>query len=222
MLEKQTPWEDHLLERKTDRDLKDIRRTAIAFANSVRPDHTAMIEVGEGNDGTVTGLANPDVQQRKIREELDKIYPPIVWRQQLYEKEGKTCIRIQIDYSGETPHFGDAAWIRQGSETIKASDVMLQKLIALRSSKVRELMKWVGKVVTVSWSAGQHGISGPNWTVFPCEVLKVTEYFSTFRTSDAGRAPQSEPNSWLDLSWDDRNNRPQIYVDPAMKGRAPW
>jgi predicted HTH transcriptional regulator len=114
MLEKQTPWEDHLLERKTDRDLKDIRRTAVAFANSVRPDHTALIEVGEGNDGTVTGLANPDLQQRRIREELEKIYPPIVWRQKLYEKEGKTCIRIEIDYSGETPHFAGAAWIRKG------------------------------------------------------------------------------------------------------------
>jgi len=81
--EKEIPSEDHLLERKTDRDLKDIRRTAVAFANSVRPDHTAVILVGEGNEGIVSGLANPDVQQRKIRDELDKIYPPIVWRQQL-------------------------------------------------------------------------------------------------------------------------------------------
>ena len=51
--EKEIPWEDHLLERKTDRDLKDIRRTAVAFANSVRPDHTAVILVGEGNEGIV-------------------------------------------------------------------------------------------------------------------------------------------------------------------------
>lgn len=53
MPEKEIPSEDHLLERKTDRDLKDIRRTAVAFANSVRPDHTAVILVGEGNEGIV-------------------------------------------------------------------------------------------------------------------------------------------------------------------------
>jgi hypothetical protein len=217
-----TPWEDHLLERKTDRDLRDIRRTAVAFANSVRPDHTAVIEVGESNDGTVTGLANPDVQQRKIREEMEKIYPPIVWRQQLYEKDGKTCIRIQIEYSGETPHFADAAWIRKGSETVGASDEILQKLIELRSSKVRELMKWFGKEVTVSWSMADHGIIGPNWSAFPCEIVEVTEYFSTFNSKQGPRAPQSEPNAWLTLSWDDRNARPQIYVDPRMKGRPPW
>src|SRR5271157_2040769 len=37
MDDKQTPWEDHLLERKTDRSSADIRRTAVAFANSVTP-----------------------------------------------------------------------------------------------------------------------------------------------------------------------------------------
>src|SRR5664280_1398494 len=147
MDDKQTPWEDHLLERKTDRDLADIRRTAVAFANSVMPGHTATILVGEGNDGSVSGLDNPDEQQRKLRRELDKIYPPIMWRQEVYAKGGKACIRIEIEYSGNTPHFGDAAWMRQGSETIKASDAMFQKLIDLRSSKVRDLTESIGKLV---------------------------------------------------------------------------
>jgi len=137
MDDNRTPWEDHLLERKTDRELADIRRTAVAFANSVIPGHTATILIGESNDGSVSGLGNPDEQQRKLRRELDKIYLPIIWRQQLYELKGKTCIRLEIEYSTDIPHFGDAAWIRQGSETVKASDAMFQKLIDLRSSKIR-------------------------------------------------------------------------------------
>ena len=153
MNEKHTPWEDHLLERKTDRQLADIRRTAVAFANSVMPGHTATILIGEGNDGTVSGGENPDEQQRKLRQELEKIYPAIVWRQQLYEKNGRTCVRIEIEHNSDTPHFGDAAWIRHGSETVRASDEMLQKLVDLRSSKVRELTKWVGKIIVCSWSA---------------------------------------------------------------------
>jgi hypothetical protein len=52
MDDNRTPWEDHLLERKTDRELADIRRTAVAFANSVIPGHTATILIGESNDGT--------------------------------------------------------------------------------------------------------------------------------------------------------------------------
>jgi predicted HTH transcriptional regulator len=95
-------WEDHLLERKTDRQLKDIRRTAVAFANSVRPGHTAVILIGEGNDGDVSGVVDPDELQRKLRRELEAIYPSIVWRQTVYQKGEKDCIRIEIEYSGDT------------------------------------------------------------------------------------------------------------------------
>jgi hypothetical protein len=213
MDDKPTPWEDHLLERKTVRELGDIRRTAVAFANSVMPGHTAVILIGESNDGSVSGVDNPDEQQRKLRQELEKVYPALVWRQQLYDKLGKTCIRLEIEYSGDTPHFGDAAWIRRGSETIKASDAMLQKLIELRSSKVRELTEWVGKVVTVSWATGERVGSGPNWMRLECEVINVTGRLSTFKTMKDGRQ-RSEPNGWLDLGWDDSNNRLRIFVDP--------
>lgn len=78
MGDNQTPWEDHLLERKAVRDLVYIRRTAVAFANSVMPTHTATILIGEGNDGTISGIENPDEQQRRLRKALDRIYPPNV------------------------------------------------------------------------------------------------------------------------------------------------
>ena len=213
MDDNQIPWEDHLLERKTVRELADIRRTAVAFANSVMPGHTATILIGEGNDGSVSGMDNPDEQQRKLRLELDKIYPPIIWRQQVYTNCGKARIRIEIEYSGDTPHFGDAAWIRHGSETIKAPDAVFQKLIDLRSTKVRELAIWVGKLITVSWSTAERPGYGPNWMKFECEVVSVTSHFSTFKIVNGGRQ-RSEPNGWLDLGWDDASNRLRVFVDP--------
>jgi Schlafen, AlbA_2 len=204
-----------LLERKTDRSVKDIRRTAVAFANSVRPGHTAIILIGEGNDGEVTGVENPDEQQRRFRDELEKIYPPIVWRQTPYENKGKTCIRIEIEYSGETPHFGDAAWIRKGSETIKATDEIFQKLIDIRSAKKKDLMQWEGKTVTVSWSAGNIGYTGgPNWNAVDCELHRLSSYYCTFKI--IGGRSKSEPIQWLTLSWDDSKNRLRIFVDPNM------
>lgn len=209
------PWEDHLLERKTERGLKDLRKTAVAFANSVRPDHIAEILIGECNDGAVPGVTNADQLQRNIRIELDEIYPAIEWRQTVYEKEGKSCIRIEIEYDGEAPHFADAAWIRQGSETVRASDVMLQKLIELRSSKVRELSLWLNKTVTVSWSMVSAPVALVNWGKFPCDVTKVNQFFATFKKWGENRS-KSEPLQWLDLSWDDENDRLQTYVNPVM------
>src|SRR5579863_87932 len=100
------PWEDSLLERKVESDLKDLRKTLVAFANSVRPGHVATILIGERDDGSVQGVSNPDGIQKKVREECDEIYPPIVWSSQVYEKTGMPCLRVEIEFNGETPHFG--------------------------------------------------------------------------------------------------------------------
>lgn len=54
------PWEDNLLERKTESDLNDLLKTLVAFANSVKPGHTAIILIGERDDGTIDGVTNPD------------------------------------------------------------------------------------------------------------------------------------------------------------------
>jgi hypothetical protein len=221
MTENSTPWEDHLLERKTERKLQDLKRTAVAFANSVRPGHTAVILIGEENDGTVRGVTNPDEQQRSIRKEFDQIYPSIIWRQQLYELSGKTCIRVEIEYSGDTPHFGDAAWVRVGSESVRATDRMLQKLVDLRSSTTRELSMWIGKVLTVSWSASHHPTGMLNWTRHECRLEQVTTYFSTFANKQNVAQRRSEPNGWLE-SWDDPEDRLRVFVNPARSIGAPW
>jgi Putative DNA-binding domain len=203
-------WEDHLLERKTDRQSKDIRRTAVAFANSVRPGHTAVILIGEENGGKVSGVSNPDEFQMKVRKELDGIYPPIVWRPSLYEKEGEVCIRIEIEHSGDTPHFGDAAWIRQGSESVAATSEQLGILVSLRSGKVRALSEWQGKQISLSIHA-TGGIT-PNWTLYEAVLETVTQHYCTFKFGPNGQL-RSEPVEWLTISWDHNKNRLRVFVD---------
>ncbi len=65
----ETPWEDSLLERKLESDLKDPPKTLVAFANSVKPEHTATILIGERNDGSVQGVSDPDQIQKTVRKE---------------------------------------------------------------------------------------------------------------------------------------------------------
>jgi hypothetical protein len=217
MEDNQVQWEDHLLERKTERQLKDIRRTAVAFANSVRPGHTAQILIGECDDGSVPGVTDPDKMQRDIRVELEKIYPPIVWRQRPYEKNGKSCLTIEIEFSGDTPHFGDAAWIRRNNESVKASEQIFDKLIAVRNSVARELMLQIGKEITLSWSTERHitmGI-GFEWSKQGFEVRKVTEFFASFKNTRNGEE-RSVPLKWLELGWDDQDKRLQVFVHPRI------
>ena len=91
------PWEDNLLERKTENDLKDLLKTMVAFANSVRPGHTAVILIGEKDDVTVQGVKNPDNIQKKVRATAESVYPDILWRSTVYEKEGKHGVRVEIE-----------------------------------------------------------------------------------------------------------------------------
>jgi hypothetical protein len=201
------PWEDGLLERKVESDQKDFLKTFVAFANSVRPGHTAVVLTGERDDGIIQGVNNPDDMQKKVRRECERIYPDIVWRQAVYEKDGKYCVRVEIEYSGDTPHFGEAAWIRRGSETVKASDQMFQHLIELRTSVVRELAQWVGKNIVI----GDEGsvsfeerirIGHPRWAgSHPATLLSVNQFWITFKVETSSkRGVFSEPVERLMLA----------------------
>lgn len=214
-------WEDNLLERKVESDLKDLLKTLVAFSNSVSPGHTAIILIGEKDDGSVQGVKNPDNIQKKVRETCDKIYPPILWRSSVYEKNSVSCVRVEIEYDGETPHFGGAAWVRRGSITQHASEEAFQKLIDFRLSKTRELAKWIDKEITVEPDLGEtiHTHQGRSDRIIP--RLRHSRYKATLRhansfwtTFEYNDQRHSEPLDKILLSWDDKDNVLKIMVKP--------
>ena len=212
------PWEDSLLERKVESDLRDLLKTLVAFANSVPPGHIATILIGEKDDGTIAGVTNPDNIQKSVRKECEKIYPPILWRSQTYEKDGKFCVRVEIEYSGETPHFGGPAWVRKGSESIPASDEVFQRLIEFRLSKVREVAIWLNREVTIGIDpASMPHVEGPIWSLpirwahFTKEAVLVFVN-SAWATFEVVSKRQSEPLEKLILSWDDGAKRLKVLV----------
>jgi hypothetical protein len=213
-----SPWEDCLLERKTESDLKDLRKTLVAFANSVKPGHTAVILIGERDDGTIQGVKSPDNIQKKVRETCDEIYPPILWKSKVYEKEEMHCVRVDIEYDGETPHFGGSSWVRKGSETIKASDEVFQKLIELRLGKVRELEKWIDKTITIAPDpqamAVPHFLQNlPVRKRFESKLLGINNFWATFLREDRTNN-MSMPLEKIILNWDDKHNRLMLLIKP--------
>ncbi|MBI4164978.1 MAG: ATP-binding protein [Acidobacteria bacterium] len=205
-----------MLERKLESDLKDLPRTLCAFANSVKPGHVATILIGERDDASGQGVTNPDEIQKTIRKECEKIYPDILWRSEVYEKEGKHCVRVEIEFSGDTPHFAGPAWVRRGSETVKASEEVFQRLIEVRLDKVRELAMWEGKDVTVEGDVSsvefrERNIHGhPRWQGQSPAILKsANRYWVTFDVTGKNR---SEPIEKLFLSWDDNRDCLKILV----------
>jgi hypothetical protein len=203
--------EDYLLERKTKGDLKDLLKTMVAFANSVRPGHVATILIGERNDGTVEGLSSDEADgiQKKVRTAAEQIYPPIIWRSLGYLKDGKQCVRVEIEPSGDTPHFGGPAWVRRGSETVKATDSEFQRLIDIRSSIVRALEQWIGKTVTLDIHT-QYFNGSIGTDSMDADVQRVNQFYLTlvYRGNTS-----SHPLKQLTLCWDDRRNRLKLVVE---------
>jgi hypothetical protein len=222
------PWEDNLLERKLESDLKDLLKTLVAFANSVKPDHKATLLIGEKDDGTIQGVTNPDNIQKQIRKECEKIFPPIIWRSTVYEKEGKSCVKVEVDYDGDTPHFGGSAWVRQGSESVIATDEVFQRLIDIRSETVRELAKWLNQEITIHGDPSTvppvnrepdviySSFGGPSrvhrWKVEEtARISFVNRFWVTFERVD-NHEKMSEPLRKLTLSYDDKHERLKVII----------
>jgi len=151
--------EDSLREKKVESDLKDLLKTMVAFANSVAPDDTARIFIGEKNDGSVQGVTNPDNIQKSVTKEAEKIYPEIYYRTEVYECEGKQCVRVDIKNNGLAPHFRGPAWVRRGAVTIKATEQLYQQMVEQRLDKVRVLSQWLNKEVTVAGTQPSKALS---------------------------------------------------------------
>lgn len=216
----ESPWEDSLLERKTENDLRDLPKTMVAFANSVKPGHTAIILIGESDDGTIDGVKNPESIQQTVRKTAEQIYPSINWRTSVYEKDGKHCVRVEIEPSNNPPHFGGIAWVRKGSSTVKASDEMFQKLIELRTAKLQELQKWVGEKVsvtvdnsTVNWSNPHGGCFANKWGLFAeSELIDANRYWVTLKSVSNNNSEETISLHKFYLEFDTEKKRLRICI----------
>jgi len=219
--------EDSLREKKVESDLKDLLKTMVAFANSVAPGDTARIFIGEKEDGSVQGVTNTDNIQKRVRKDAAEIYPEIYYRTEVYEREGRQCVRVDIRNNGLAPHFRGPAWVRRGSVTEVATEELYQQMIELRQSKMRVLIKWLNKQVTVEGTQlpkvfpippGSMPVALPHqeWSVgvHQATLLLANSHWVTLDVDIAAgsRVARSEPMEKLLLSWDDEHGRLKVLV----------
>jgi hypothetical protein len=210
--------EDSLREKKLESDLKDLLKTLVAFANSVAPEDTAKIFIGEQDDGTVQGVSDADSIQKRVKKEADKIYPEIYYRTEVYERDGKQCVRVDIRHNKLAPHFGGAAWVRKGSETVRATAELHQQMVELRQDKMRVLVGWLDQDITIEGTQGipfmKDAYTAYEWSagVHSATLEAVNVHWATFKIYAAPRFEKSEPMEKLVLSWDHEKRRLKVIV----------
>lgn len=165
--------EDNFTERKSE-GVKphELRQTACAFANSLTAGRVGVIFVGvHDSTGAVQGVANTDSLQKSVRKALvDECYPAIHYSCEVIAVDGKDIVAVAIPASQAKPHFTGAAYVRMGSQSVKASAQLYEDLINSRHGKCQQIQRMRDKAITVV---------GLSYRVGSNKVLKDSAYRQT-------------------------------------------
>jgi len=144
-------FEDGFTERKTEgaANPSELRKTLVAFANSVPEGKTSILFLGVSDNGTPMGINNPESLQKTVRKVAEKdCYPPVNYQTIVFQIEDKTLLAVEVKASNERPHFSGPAFIRIGSESVAASKSIYDELIATRNTKVGRILRSKNEVIS--------------------------------------------------------------------------
>ncbi len=204
-------FEDHLVERKTIKDERDWKKTAVAFANSVPVGLPAVLYIGVRDNGEIeTPQQNLDDVQKKFNRHMEKVYPRIAYVPKIVTYNGRQALAVIIPGSDLRPHFAGLSYVRRGSETIEASEARFEELIAQRSSKTALLIQYKGKNVAVFIRTGDSEIPWPTNTV----LVACNQFYVTLNKADH-EPPHSFPLSRVEINFDNLRNTLRLEIsDP--------
>jgi predicted HTH transcriptional regulator len=207
--------EHDFVERKSRGDKGGWLQAAVAFANSAPIGWPAVLFVGVDDDGNPQqGAEKMEDLAKSISDTLDRAYPAIYRHVVPLHSENGACLAVIVPGSEARPHFAGKSYVRDGPQTIEASEEQFQVLIAQRLSKVRELLKWKGKEVTIEEvsSSSKHMTTASGRT----EIITQSRSPHTFTLTDCNQfyVTVSRPNrtvsftiAEIELSFDHPNNR---------------
>jgi hypothetical protein len=133
-----------------------VRRTLVAFANSVAESEHAVLFIGIGDGGVKNGVHDPDKVQRDVRRIAENdCYPPVHCEPCLVKVSGVEIVAIVVPFSTNRPHFAGHAYVRRGSESVKASKEVFEEMILSRNDKVRKILAERGKPISVQFTGNK-------------------------------------------------------------------
>lgn len=204
--------EDSTVERKTAADYRDCRKTAVAFSNSLPVGNPGIIFVGVRDDGTPEQNNNLDSLQKKLSEELNRIYPPIYPQIKVMKTDRRELLAVIVRGSENRPHFAGPAYVRDGTQSVNASEEQFRRLIAQRNSKAHELLKWRGQKISI-WQPTAAGVpyNPSTGSSFEATVVDCNPFFVTLQT-DPSNVPFSHTLNSIDIGFDHQRKRFEIRL----------
>lgn len=218
ILARLTNSEDSTSERKTANDYRDCLKTAVAFSNSLPIDDPGIIFIGVYDDGRVEDNKNLDSLQKKVSEEINKIYPPIYPQTKVMMQNGKEFLAVIVRGSENRPHFAGPSYVRQASQTLKASEPQFSNLISQRTRKAYEILKWKDREITLQFPPTEFTLHATSQRR-PGEridaiVEECNQFYLTlqFKRQATDKTKYSYPLNFLEISFDDAKAQLEIIL----------
>ena len=213
---KLSDYEDGWTERKEKGvSIDDVRKTLVAFANSVPDGEEAVLFVGIANDGKITGVDNPEKAQMSYSKTASEwCYPPIKHTVRVIEVGSVHVVAVIVRASHNKPHFAGPAFVRSGSRSERASEEIFNELIASRNSKARPLLeaKRKGEGITVFyWTYGMSNRLAGAATFSDCTVVECTPHYAVLKPPNDN--PISADYNRMFLKWNHTTNQLQVDID---------
>jgi len=216
LLARMRNFEDHLVERKTIRDERDWKKTAVAFANSVPVGLPAVLYIGVRDNGEIE-TPQQDLEEigKKFNRQMEKVYPRIAYVPKVVHDMGRQALAVIIPGSEVRPHFAGLSYVRRGPESVDASEEQFSDLIAQRNSKTALILRWKGKNVTAFTRTEDSEIPWPNDTI----LVDCNPFYATLQKF-LHEPPRSFPLSRVEINFDNLRRRLQLeIVEPNSN---PW
>jgi len=210
--------EDNFVERKpANPKRRDIRKTIVAFANSLPEGRTGVLFIGIRDDGRIEGVPNPDKLQKTVREVCEQeCYPLIGFSTEVLSTTEGAVLAVIIPESSNKPHFSGPAFVRRGSESVAASPEAFDELIYSRNSKCAAIIKLKGQIVTAislkhKLGKVKHIPNTGYRESAECRVEVVTPQTVRLKVFSPDRWV-SEPLEHVAVSYDEERHRPMLII----------
>jgi len=205
-------------ERKTANDSRDWMKTIVAFANTLDSSQEGVLFIGATDDGEIEEKPNNlDKLQKTLSEKLQSIYPPVYSTTRILKESDRECLAVIVPGSSAKPHFAGPLYVRDFSKTVTASAEQYESLLAQRTSKTRELQRWIGKEITIRefqrYQSAGYDLREMLW---PATVVACNQFFLTI---DYNNRNHSLPLSTFELAFDHQYDCLQIERNvPLISG----
>ena len=161
------------------------------------------------------GCNNADIVQKRVRDALHECYPPIAYVSEVMTLDGKDVVAVRVMASPDRPHFTGLAYVRVGSESVKASPQLFDEMVAARNSKVAAILRLRGTLITAFGVGHRLGhirrIEGAYRESAECEVIACDAHQVTLqRTADNWRFYEAVDR--IEPSTDGQMKRPALIV----------